>query len=202
MVSIIITILALVANWMIFKKMGREGWEGIVPFYNTYVLCQELYGNGWKMLLLLIPFYNIYFYCKMWVDLSKAFNLGGAFAVGLILMPFIFGLILGFGSAQYKDGSKANTTADFVTNAVEKTKTAAAEAFNAAENLSKGRGWKCPSCGGENTSNAAFCVHCGTPKPQPKFCPKCGARLESDMTFCPDCGAEYYDKTQTVEFEE
>lgn len=44
--SLIIGILSLVAEWMIFKKMGRQGWEGIVPFYNTYVLCQELYGNG------------------------------------------------------------------------------------------------------------------------------------------------------------
>lgn len=39
--SLIIGILSLVAEWMIFKKMGRQGWEGIVPFYNTYVLCQE-----------------------------------------------------------------------------------------------------------------------------------------------------------------
>lgn len=53
--SLIIGILTLVAEWMIFKKMGRQGWEGIVPIYNTYVLCQELYGNGWKFLLLL-PF--------------------------------------------------------------------------------------------------------------------------------------------------
>lgn len=63
--ELIIGILTLVAEWMIFKKMGRQGWEGIVPFYNTYVLCQELYGNGWKFLLLLIPIYNIYFVIKM-----------------------------------------------------------------------------------------------------------------------------------------
>ena len=63
--SLIISILTLVAEWMIFKKMGRQGWEGIVPFYNTYVLCQELYGNGWKFLLLLIPIYNIYFVIKI-----------------------------------------------------------------------------------------------------------------------------------------
>ena len=59
--ELIATILSLVGSWMVYKKMGRQGWEGIVPIYNTYVLCQELYGNGWKFLLLLIPFYNIYF---------------------------------------------------------------------------------------------------------------------------------------------
>lgn len=30
-VSLICGILTLVASWMIFKKMGHQGWEGIVP---------------------------------------------------------------------------------------------------------------------------------------------------------------------------
>lgn len=88
--ELIIGILTLVAEWMIFKKMGRQGWEGIVPFYNTYVLCQELYGNGWKFLLLLIPIYNIYFVIKMNIDWAKAFNQGVGFGIGLLLLPFIF----------------------------------------------------------------------------------------------------------------
>lgn len=107
--SLIIGILTLVAEWMIFKKMGRQGWEGIVPFYNTYVLCQELYGNGWKFLLLLIPIYNIYFVIKMNIDWAKAFNQGVGFGIGLLLLPFIFQLILAFGGEQYRDGSYTNT---------------------------------------------------------------------------------------------
>ena len=103
--ELIIGILTLVAEWMIFKKMGRQGWEGIVPIYNTYVLCQELYGNGWKFLLLLIPIYNIYFVIKMNIDWAKAFNQGVGFGIGLLLLPFIFQLILAFGGDQYRDGS-------------------------------------------------------------------------------------------------
>ena len=64
LLEIIGAILSMVGSWMIFKKMGRQGWEGIVPIYSTYVLCKVLYGNGWKFLLLLIPFYNIYFAIK------------------------------------------------------------------------------------------------------------------------------------------
>ena len=56
LLEIIGAILSMVGSWMIFKKMGRQGWEGIVPIYSTYVLCKVLYGNGWKFLLLLIPF--------------------------------------------------------------------------------------------------------------------------------------------------
>ena len=87
MIQIIAAILSMAGSWMVYKKMGRQGWEGIVPIYNTYVLCQELYGNGWKFLLLLIPFYNIYFAIKMMIDLAKAFNLGAGFGIGLLLLP-------------------------------------------------------------------------------------------------------------------
>ena len=35
------------------------------------------------------------------VELAKKFGQGVGFAIGLILLPFIFFPILGFGSAQY-----------------------------------------------------------------------------------------------------
>lgn len=126
LLSIICTVLSLVASWVIYKKMGREGWEGIIPFYNLYVLCAELYGNGWKFLFLLIPFYNIYFAIKLYIDWAKEFNKGVGFAIGMLLLPFIFQLILAFSDAQFRDGSKANEKDDFVSQAIEKTKTVAA----------------------------------------------------------------------------
>lgn len=106
------------------QEDGPSGWEGIVPFYNTYVLCQELYGNGWKFLLLLIPIYNIYFVIKMNIDWAKAFNQGVGFGIGLLLLPFIFQLILAFGGEQYRDGSYTNTQPDMVENVVNKAKDA------------------------------------------------------------------------------
>ena len=122
MLGIICTILSLVASWMIYKKMGREGWEGIIPIYNVFVLCKELYGNGWKCLLLLIPLYNIYFCIKLYIDWAKTFGKSAGFAIGMILLPFIFQLILAFGSAKYKDGSMENKNEDFVSQVVGKTK--------------------------------------------------------------------------------
>ena len=122
MLQVIGVILTMVGSWMIFKKMGRQGWEGIVPFYSTYVLCKVLYGNGWKFLLLLIPIYNIYFSIKLLVDLAKSFNLGVGFAIGMLLLPFVFNLILAFGGAQYKDGSYTNTHPDMVEDVVNKAK--------------------------------------------------------------------------------
>ena len=100
--ELIATILSLVGSWMVYKKMGRQGWEGIVPFYNTYVLCQELYGNGWKFLLLLIPIANFVFAIITMVKLAKAFGKSGGFAVGLIFLSVIFYCILAFGPSEYE----------------------------------------------------------------------------------------------------
>lgn len=121
--SFIATVVSLVSWWIIFKKMGRQGWEGIIPFYSNYILCEELYGNGWKFLCMLIPFYNIYFMIKLYIDWAHAFHKGTGFAIGMLFFPFIFQIILAFdNNAQYGDGSRANTTPDVFTRAVDKTK--------------------------------------------------------------------------------
>lgn len=101
MLGLLITVATLVGQWKYFQKMGRQGWEGIVPLYNTYVLFQELYGNGWRMLFLLIPLYNIYIAFKLFIDLAHAFDLGTGFGIGLTLLNPIFTCILGFGGATY-----------------------------------------------------------------------------------------------------
>lgn len=105
MVSFLVLIFTCICNWRVYQKMGREGWEGIVPLYNSYVLFQELYGNGWKFLLLLIPIYNIYLIIKLEIDLAHAFNKGTGFGIGLLLLNTIFMAILAFGNPTYRDGN-------------------------------------------------------------------------------------------------
>lgn len=122
-ISIITAVISLVASWMIFKKMGRQGWEGIIPLYNNYILCEELYGNGWKFLCVLIPLYNIYFIVKLYIDWAYAFHKSTGFAVGMLFLPFIFQMILAFdNSSQYGDGSSANTAPDVLTRVADKTR--------------------------------------------------------------------------------
>jgi hypothetical protein len=41
---------------------------------------------------------------KVAIELSKRFDVGEGFALGLVFLPFIFYPILGFGSAEYDDG--------------------------------------------------------------------------------------------------
>ena len=131
--ELLITVLVLASNWMIFQKMGRKGWEAIVPLYNGYALFEELYGNGWKILLVLIPIYNIYLVFKTCIDLAHRFHQSTGFGVGLVFLYPIFGAILAFGNAVYEDGRKAtkgtdpisetiHSAADYVSNAFSGTK--------------------------------------------------------------------------------
>lgn len=94
--------LMIVSNWKIYTKAGMEGWESIIPIYSTYVLTKIVNKPGYWTILMLIPYVNIVF--SIWATnrLSKSFGKTEGFTIGLILLPFIFYPILGFGDDEYK----------------------------------------------------------------------------------------------------
>lgn len=116
--STLLFILLEAALWVVFRKIGREGWEGIIPFYNLYVLFQELYGNGNKVFLLLIPIYNVYLLIMLNIKLAKGFGQPAGFGVGLTLLSFIFFPVLAFGEYVYEGGTKANHSDDFISRSI------------------------------------------------------------------------------------
>jgi hypothetical protein len=101
-----IIILMIVGMWKVFSKAGQPGWAAIIPIYNLYVMCKVAGRPGWWVILMLIPFVNFIVIIILLIDTAKRFGKGIGFAIGLILLPFIFWPILGFGSAQYQ-GSAA-----------------------------------------------------------------------------------------------
>jgi len=183
----VLAIAALLANWMLYRKMGREGWESIVPLYNSYVMFETLYGNGWKFLTLLIPLYNIYVGIKLVIDLAHAFNQSTGFGIGMLFLPSIFLLILAFGDAQFRDGSGATKTEDFVSKATETV----ADAVGAFPKK------KCPKCGKDIAQNAEFCPFCGERYVE-KVCPSCGAKMGANEAFCSKCGVKYEEQKSRV----
>lgn len=128
---VILTIGAMMiaANWCIFKKAGTSGWKALVPFYCDYTFYKIAWKRKYFfiMLVLFVIGFNlsnptifknipvllsfagdILMFAAAIIDiisivkLAKAFRKGGGFAVGLILLPFVFYPILGFGSAKYR----------------------------------------------------------------------------------------------------
>lgn len=107
-----VNIITLVSMYFIFQKMGRQGWEGIIPLYNIYVLFEVLYGEGFKSLTLLIPIYNVYVIFRTFIDLAHRFGKNSGFGVGLILLSPVFSAILAFSNdCQFDNGSYVDATA-------------------------------------------------------------------------------------------
>lgn len=122
-IAIVIYILLIIAWWKIFKKAGQAGWKSIIPIYNVYILCKITKINFW-ICMLLIPVvigilntlvfkdnqsisslisgvYTLVIEIVISYRLAKAFGKGIGYTLGLIFLPNIFTLILGFGSAKY-----------------------------------------------------------------------------------------------------
>ena len=97
----IVVILAIVAEWKIFTKAGEPGWYSLIPFLREYKLCEIIDGKGIKFLLFLIPIVGTIYEIILCFRMAKAYGKGAGFGFGLLLLPNIFLLILGFGSAEY-----------------------------------------------------------------------------------------------------
>ena len=100
-VYVALVILEIAALWQVFVKGGRPGWAAIIPFYNIYVLLKVVGRPGWWLILYFIPIVVLIAWIIVAIDLAKSFGQGVAFGVGVILLPFIFIPILGFGSYAY-----------------------------------------------------------------------------------------------------
>ena len=108
-VGIIVGVLLLVAAWKILEKAGEPGWKAIIPFYNMYTLVKIADGKGIKFLLFFIPIVGFVYQIIFCIRMAKAFGKGTGFGIGLVFLPNIFSLILGFGSAQYLGPQKTDS---------------------------------------------------------------------------------------------
>ena len=119
---IILYILLVIAMWKIFTKAGEAGWKSLIPIYNSWVLYKIIGVNFW-IWFLAVPLAGaiisaiagekstigalVYLVALLAADikssygLAKSFGKGTGFTVGLVLLPFIFQLILGFGKDEY-----------------------------------------------------------------------------------------------------
>lgn len=88
--------------WKLFVKAGQPGWAAIVPIYNQYVLTTQIAGRPilW-FILMLVPCVNIVAAILVMIDVAKSFGKDTGYAIGMVLLPFIFIPMLGFGDAQY-----------------------------------------------------------------------------------------------------
>lgn len=97
-----ILIVMLVAQWKMFSKAGEAGWKCLIPFYNSYIFCKILYGNGWKFLFSLVPILNIIFSIAIFIRTAQVYGKGIGFGILHLFFSPITMCILAFGSAEYE----------------------------------------------------------------------------------------------------
>jgi hypothetical protein len=100
-VWLVLAIVVIAGMWKVFTKAGRPGWAVLIPIYDIYVLLKIAGKPGWWLILLLIPVVGLVFAILAVAALANCFGKGAGFTVGLILLPFVFYPILGFGDAKY-----------------------------------------------------------------------------------------------------
>ncbi|WP_316798885.1 DUF5684 domain-containing protein [Pedobacter frigidisoli] len=102
-----ILVVMIVGMWKVFEKAGKPGWAAIIPIYNLIILL-EIVGKPMIWILwLIIPCVNIVFAIWLYNLVSKSFGKSEGFTVGLVIFPYIFWPILGFGNATYLGPSAA-----------------------------------------------------------------------------------------------
>lgn len=56
-----ILIFYILTYWRIFTKLGRKGWEGIIPIYNRYIFFNEVWDKKVFLMDLFFTFIGIAF---------------------------------------------------------------------------------------------------------------------------------------------
>jgi hypothetical protein len=106
LIGLIFYVITIIAQWKIFTKAGQRGWTCLIPILNIIVLLRIVKRPLWWVVFAIIPFIGwiIWFILLIIVliDLAKAFGHGAGYALGLIFLPFIFMLMLGYGSSTYQ----------------------------------------------------------------------------------------------------
>ena len=100
-INILLIMSALAGAWQVFVKAGREGWEALIPIYNIYVLTQLTAQPWWLVILCFVPLVNLVALAILCIKLSECFGKTWPYGIGLLIFPFFFYPLLGFGEDRY-----------------------------------------------------------------------------------------------------
>lgn len=170
LIVVAFVIVCIVAEWNLFKKAGKNGWESIIPFYNTWVLIEIAGLNWWYFLISIsgsiltiieaeelswlttIIGYLVNF--LVYYNLAKKTKQNEIlYGVLGILVPFVPTIILGFSKTITFDN----------TIIVDKNGIFGEHKNNQSNSQSPNQPLEryCLGCGKKLVNNAKFCENCG-----------------------------------------
>ncbi|MBY0456147.1 MAG: hypothetical protein K2V38_02295 [Gemmataceae bacterium] len=102
----VLFIITVIGRWKAFEKAGQPGWAGIVPIYEFYIRAQLAKKESpWFILyvvgiLVCLPLWIVAEFIVT-IEYAKKYDRSAGFGIGLVLLPYIFYPILGFGSSEF-----------------------------------------------------------------------------------------------------
>lgn len=179
LILVAVSIFEIIATWKFFQKCGKNGWEAIIPIYNSWIKVEIAGLNWWwflllifsvivqlsgsddyKILISIIPLFAN-FVCNY--NLAKKFHQDTGFAILMTLFSWVIIPIMAFSNKyQYDDSVIVSKNGIFKNdNYVDNS---FSNNINAASN--------------ENDNfTGSYCINCGT-------------KLNENDKFCPNCGKE------------
>ncbi len=135
LIVLAVAVFMIVTFCIFFKKCGKPAWAAIIPYYSTWVE-NEIAGCHWVVFAasiagtvisllfnanpfgtFLLSLVSIFAGVCVCYNISKKFNKGVGFCVGLVLLPVVFFPILAFSkTAVYDKNVKVKNCAFFDVN--------------------------------------------------------------------------------------
>jgi hypothetical protein len=101
-IVLLMILLTIATFWKVFTKAGEEGWKGIIPIYNLFVLMKIAGKPWWWGLLLFVPILGLVIAIFYNLALAERFGKGQLFGLGLCFLPLFFFGMLAFSDAEYR----------------------------------------------------------------------------------------------------
>lgn len=100
-ISIIVSIMFLYiySVELIFMKINKPWWTGLIPVYNSMMLTDILFKNKWIGLLVIVPVIGEIVLLIIIYTIGKRFKFNGLLTV---LLSFIYMPVIGFGTSLYQ----------------------------------------------------------------------------------------------------
>lgn len=102
-VTLVITLIAIVGWWKLFSKAGYPGFLALIPLVNVVVYIMVGGRPWWWIILMLIPFINIIILFLVHLSVAERYGQGVLYAFGLFFLMPVFAIILGFGPFEYRE---------------------------------------------------------------------------------------------------
>ena len=91
----------LAAKYMLFTKMGEEGWKSLIPFYNRYLLYKKCWNGSYYFVSLAMIIPTVILGVSSYIIYTGGYGYSfgivlGVLAVLTATVPFVMNLILSY----------------------------------------------------------------------------------------------------------